>query len=321
MNNIYKALMDSNFVNPGKQWKKLMILSFIGEKKMKLRKTAEKLEISVGLVSKYVNQLQKDAYLDSHLLLTKKGIYLLEKQNNKLEHELLKTYDLVKNQLGTKKVTIAAVASKSGFSLNNLKKDLSVDLDIHYYSTAYEAFKNDNDVDYFIIGSVPAMKMMSFGLQLERKLDLLPENHYIVEKGNNEVLYVIGNESVSASICKNAQIFGIEIINTFKRIKYISNIYEAFEKLNNGEGSVLIWEPFDIVATKEFNASIIHTFSNNEIPSQVLIKNSKRFLENTIMDEIESKISFLLETLDRDGLHKASLDFLQRGVNYDKNKH
>lgn len=321
MDSIYKTLMNSNFLTPGKEWKKIMILSLLSKGNKALRSIAKDLKISVGLVSKYVSQLRKESYLDDDLKLTTKGNNFLEKQKANIEKELLNTYDLVKSQLGTKKVTIAAVASKSGFSLEGLKQDLSIDLCVHYYSTAYEAFKNNNDADYFIIGSVPATKMMSFGLSLEKRIDLLPENHFILKKGNSEVLYVIGNESVSASICKNAQIFGIEIINTFKKIEYIPDIYEAFKKLNNGEGSILIWEPFDIVAKKDFNASIIHTFSNNKVPSQVLIKNNKRFLEKSIMDEIESKISFSLGTLDQNDLYRASIDFLKRGIANDKNKH
>lgn len=320
MQKIYEELMNSRFLMPGKEWKKIMILSLLSKENKALRSIAKDLKISVGLVSKYINQLRKESLLDNDLQLTTKGNNFLEKQKANIEKELLNTYDLVKSQLGTKKVTIAAVASKSGFSLENLKQDLSINLHVHYYSTAYEAFKNCSDADYFVIGSVPAMKMMSFGLSLEKRLDLLPENHFIVKKGSNKVLYVIGSESVSASICKNAQIFGIEIINTFEKVEYISNIYEAFEILKNDEGCILIWEPFDIVAKKEFGASIIHTFSNDEIPSQVLLKNSKRYLEKTIMEEIESKIFFSLNSLNKKELYKTSLEFL-RGDNYDKNKH
>lgn len=284
-----ESLIKSGFFKADPELNKLIIMHELKTENTSVRSISRTSGLSVGSVSQYIQNLIHDGFVTSENLLTSKGEKYYHKTFNNLQSFLLNASDLIIEEFGSRTIKIAAVACKSSFLIERIDRIFRRTLEFQYFSTAYEVFTKCKDVNLFVIGSVPAVKLMSFGAKIKPLSDLSNEKHAIIgNKGKSDCLIVIGEDSVSSSLVKNAKIFGINL--GYKKVKYIDSI-EAAMNLLKASYDVLLWEPFLDYALSNLKVTEKYLFPSHNYSTQVLIKNEEQYLENRIEEAfiIEAK--------------------------------
>ena len=265
-----------------------MILCEIERRNASVRSISRSIGLSVGSVSQYIRDLVNEGLVSSNNELTSEGKEYCQKNLKGLQEFLLKISDLIIEEFSTNSIKVGAVACKSSFTIGCIGQIFKRKVEFQFFSTAYEAFSSYRDAHFFIIGSVPAAKLMSFGIKIKLLSNLASENHSIVGKDRSDTLIVIGEDSVSASLVKNARLFNIDL--GYKKFEFTNSINSAIDALANSY-DVLLWEPFSDYAIRDLGASEKYRFPSHNYATQVLVRNEEQYVENRVTEafELEAK--------------------------------
>lgn len=284
-----------------------MIMREIESHNASVRSISRSTGLSVGSVSQYIKHLTNERLLSSNNELTSKGKEYYEISLKGLQELLLDSSDLIIEEFGTDLIRVGAVACKSSFTIGCLEQIFGRKVEFQFFSTAYEAFSSCRDAHFFIIGSVPATKLMSFGIGIEFLSNLASESHSIVGKGTSESLIVIGEDSVSASLVKNARLFNIDL--GYKKFEFTNSMKCAIDALANLY-DVLLWEPFSDYAIRHLGASLKYIFPSHNYATQVLVRNKDQYIENRVAEAFGFEANKLLQAFDSESLLCSARRFL-----------
>lgn len=288
-----------------------MILNEIDKENKSVRSISRSIGLSVGSVSQYIRDLTNEGILGPNYELTGKGRKFYEENLNSLQEFLLGVADLVVEEFGLSSIIVGAVTCKSSFTIGCIEQIFKRNVEYQFFSTAYEAFSCCRDAHFFIMGSVPAAKLMSFGIHMKLLSNLASENHSIVGKEKSDTLVVIGEDSVSASLVKNARLFSIDL--GYKKFEFTDSIKSAIDAIANSY-DVLLWEPFSDYALRELGASEKYRFPTHNYATQVLVRNEEQYLENRVTEAFVHEVKRVLETVDTELLIDSAKKFLGGGI-------
>ncbi len=300
-------MLDKNYFKADSRVNKIMILNEIDSDNKSVRSISRSIGLSVGSVSQYIRDLTNEGILDPNYEFTPKGRKYYEENLNSLQEFLLRVSDLVVEEFGLSAITVAAVACNSSFTIGCIEQILQRKVEYQFFSTAYEAFSSCRDAHFFIIGSVPAAKLMSFGIHIKLLSSLASENHSIVGKEKSDTLIVIGEDSVSASLVKNARLFNVNL--GYKKFEFTDSIKSAIDSLANSF-DVLLWEPFSDYAVRELGASERYRFPTHNYATQVLVRNEEQYVENRVSEAFQLEVREMLQTFNTEQLIDSARKFL-----------
>lgn len=316
---LFKTISNQTFLEPTVNLKKLIILYFAKNGIESVRELSRLLGFSVGSISEYVKHLEREGFLSENMKITAKGQEYFSSYFSKFKAEALALSGIIESELGTSGITIAAVASKNSFLIKNIKEIFSIKVELKIFSSTYEAFTKCREAHYYIIGSVPATKLMSFGFDLKTKLELLSARHAIVGHKNPKKLLIVGEDSVSASLYRNSQLFFSQRdMESFDGIEFVDSLYDIISKLSHKEYAAILWDPFIEYVEKSLGVQILLEFPKKTTASQVLIRNNENYLESRLTEKIESEIQRCLNgDCSKLDLQKEIEKFLAGGNNND----
>lgn len=288
---LLKVISKQVFLEPTVNMKRLMIFHCIKEGIESIRELSRLLGFSVGSTSEYVKTMEREGLLSDDMKITNKGKKYFSSSFDKFKIEALELSGIIESELGSSRIIIAAVASKNSFQIKNIKEIFSKKVELKIFSTTYEAFTNCREAHYYIIGSVPATKLMSFGFDLKAKQELLPANHAIVGYENSKKLLIVGEDSVSASLYRNSKLFfSKKDIELFDKIEFVDSLYDIISGLTNKKHAAILWDPFIEYSEKKLGTKTLLEFPKKTIASQVLIRNNENYLETHLAEKLEAEI-------------------------------
>lgn len=309
---MFNLLRNSKFITSTKELKQYLILQEMIEGQTTIREISRKYGFSAGLVSDYVSGMKREEFLDDENRITGKGNAFFQHTYHEVRNELLLFSELFGSSLKTEELAVASVASTSGFALASMEHLFLTKVNVQLFSRGYEAVKNVPEAHYYVMGNIPAMRLHSFGIGLEIKKPLLAEKHHILGNPDNHCLCIIGEASVSASLYQTGISFGINALHKYQEVFFADRLEQAIKLAIEGKMNILIWEPFATFLEQEHRLTKLFNFPEAELFTQVLVRNTKIFIEKELQDVFENRVDSILSTYNPSGIYKQEIhDFLK----------
>ncbi|SDC79682.1 hypothetical protein [Geotoga petraea] len=285
MDEIKKLLTRNEYIGEGIKFKTLFILDIKNKKdNIGVRALSRETGYSSSFISKLVNNLLKEGYLDTNFNINNKGEKYYKKLKLEFKEILNKINYLSSEIIAKEKVNIYSVTSPFSLYLsentNNLYKII---LKTHTYNFIQNIEKNS----FSIIGIIPYMNLKSLGLNIEIIKEIEGGNHIVVGKEKTKKLIILGENTVTDSIYKNSNIIEKNFFKKYNDILYIDNINDLEKKLQiDSSYNVFLWEPISDYIIKKYDLKKIKIFKNANVFTQVFIRNKDIFLEKIIEEKI-----------------------------------
>lgn len=285
MDEIKKLLTRNEYINEGIKFKTLFILDIKNKKdNIGVRALSRETGYSSSFISKLMNNLLKEGYLDKNFHLTRKGKKYYE--TLKLEfREILNKINYVSLDFITKeKVSIYSVTNPFSLFLSENTSDLyKIILKTHTYNFIQNIEKNS----FSIIGIIPYMNLKILGLNIEIIKEIEGGNHVVVGKDKTKKLIILGKNTVTDSIYKNSNIIAKSFFEKYNDILYIDTMNDLEKKLQlDSSYNVFLWEPLSDYILTKYDFKIIKIFKSSNVFTQVFIRNKDVFLEKITEEKI-----------------------------------
>lgn len=239
---------------------------------------------SISYISKLMNSLLKEGYLDSSFNINSKGKKYYKLLKKEFRDILNKINYLSSDFITKEKVSIYSVINPFSLFLSENKNDLyKIILKTH----TYNFIQNIEKSPFSIIGIIPYMNLKSIGLNIDIITEIEGGNHVVVGKNKTKKLIILGENTLTDSIYKNSNIIENNFFREYDDILYIENIKELENKLKTDLSyNVFLWEPLSDYVLKKYNIKKIKTFKNSDVFKQVFIRNEDVFLEKITEEKI-----------------------------------
>jgi hypothetical protein len=275
-------LSQASFVVPGRLLHQFLVLDQLKAGNRATRAISRAIGVSAGLVSQYTAEFRRSRLVTADGRLTALGRGRHEADLRRLRQELLQLSDALDAEFRPENLHVAAIPCTSSFLAARMAPIRERRAVIVFESTAEQALRLHPDAHFYIVGNVPALRLINIGFNLSIELNLLPEAHWVVGRGPTTTLIVVGEDSVSASLVATARAHGESFLHAYRSIRYAHSVGEALQRAESGEGDVLLWQPFAKLLRQKEGQHRKFEFPSTRYSTHVLVRNRDQFVEETV---------------------------------------